>query len=493
MTAVQAQLPNVTPKSIDKKQRESLFELFFVEGDETVIKLKKQAIGCELQNSSLRIISWKMFLGLLSTPPRIDEWLKEIGAQREHFTLLKEKYANMSMDEEIDPNINNPLSLDSNSPWSVYFENEQLRKTIVQDVDRIYPEYTYFQSQWVKDMMTEILFVYSKEYPDVSYKQGMHELLAPVIYILDKEKMDPTEGSSLSKLMDSNFIEHDAYIIFERLMRTTGSWFISKSVKDKQPDKDSPILQKCQFIYHKLLKSRDPSLYSYLISLKIEPQLFLLRWLRLLFGREFPFDETLCLWDAIFSYDKNFSLIDHIAVSMLPAIREQILLADQNGVLQLLFKYPGSHSISSFVDDAVSMAKSKSKSKPKTNPPVQSAQPQARTTNTNPPTPSGNTSNRSSFQFPKLAVNPLSLYNSTPVPTSPGPNPTESELQQLKTLHKNIADRLDDIVNVLQINLLPAGSTLPNSDSLFLSLAELKQIKDVMKGHLPVDALPGPH
>jgi hypothetical protein len=202
-----------------------------VEGDETVIKLKKQALGCELQHSNLRILSWKMFLGLLSTPPRAEEWIKELNQQREQFNKLSQKYKQLSLDEIEDPNINNPLSLDITSPWSVFFEDEKLKKMIIQDIDRTYPEYTYFKQQWVKDMMLDILFIYSKENPEISYRQGMHELLAPVIYMLDQEKIPPSEKSILSKIMDSKFIHHDAYIIFERLMKTTGIWFISKLSK----------------------------------------------------------------------------------------------------------------------------------------------------------------------------------------------------------------------------------------------------------------------
>jgi len=337
----------------------------------------------------------------------------------------------------------------------------------------------------VKDMMIEILFIYSKENTEVSYKQGMHELLAPVIYMLDQEKMTVSDGSILSLLMDANHLEHDAYIIFEKLMKNTGCWFISKMTngKDKKAEKESPILQKCQHIYHKILKSKDPGLYSYISSLKIEPQLFLLRWIRLLFGREFRLDETLTLWDAIFAFDKNFSLIDYIAVSMLITIKEQLLSADQNGVLQLLFKYPTLVPMCSFVDHAISMAKSKSKIRNQLN--------NTQATTTNPPR-NGNGApsphqHRLGINFQKLTT---TLHHITPTPAPPSPNPSEQELQQLKLLHANVANRLENIVYLFQTNLLPVANKLPQSDAIMMALAELKQIKDVMSGHLPVEVFP---
>jgi hypothetical protein len=45
------------------------------------------------------------------------------------------------------------------------------------------------------------------------------------------------------------------------------------------------------------------------------------RWIRLLFGREFAFEQLLSLWDRIFAYDPTLELIDLICVAMLLRIR----------------------------------------------------------------------------------------------------------------------------------------------------------------------------
>jgi len=371
----------------------------------------------------------------------------------------------------------------------------------MQDVDRTYPEYTYFQQQWVKDMMLGILFIYSKENPDVSYKQGMHELLAPMIYILDQEKMSAREGSILSQLMDQDYIEADAYILFDRLMKTTGSWFSShpssnnNNNNDNEKDNnhshkkhvvvDSPILSKCQHIYHNLLKSKDPGLYSYITSLRIEPQLFLLRWIRLLFGREFHLSETLTLWDAIFAYDKSFALIDYIAVSMLMGIRELILSTDQNGVLQLLFKYPNIVPVTNFIEHGLFMAKSKTK-RPGVQPIIQSI---------TQPIPPQNPMVRTVGHLQPRAVslgNPklLSGAGGSMLGVSPQTS-AEREATRLRVLHMTVASRLETIVGMLQNNLLnDSKNEVP--DTVLLAVAELKQIKDVMCGHLPLEALPQP-
>jgi len=476
--------------TLDQQQREGLFSVFFVDGDETVIRLKKQALGCELEHTRLRILSWRMFLGLLSTPPRVEEWLKEISKQREVFPPLREKYKHddrSGLDNlEEDPNINNPLSLDASSPWSMFFADEKVRKLISQDIDRTYPEYSFFKQQWVKDMMMDILFTYAKEHEVVSYRQGMHELLAPIIYMLDQEKMVASEKSVLSQLMDGNQLQNDAYIIFERLMKGTGSWFLGKNSgndKDKESQTDSPIILKCQNIFHNILKAKDPGLYSYLCSLKIEPQLFLLRWIRVLFGREFKLNETLELWDSIFAYDKNLTLVDYIAVAMIISIRDKILSTDQNGVLQLLFKFPVENTMCSFVDTALSMAKPKPKYQRQT--PLQSA--------STPPRPA------LSSLSPQFRLLPKSIWEGSlsvpnPITTASSNNNNTSnhavQLQHLKQLHLNVAERLEHIVNLMQSSIIPVANELESADSIILAIAELKQIKDVLSGNLPLEVLP---
>jgi len=71
-----------------------------------------------------------------------------------------------------------------------------------------------------------------------------------------------------------------------------------------------------------LLKSYDPVLHNHLTRLGIEPQLYGLRWIRLLFGREFHVADVLKLWDAIFADDPKLSIVDYVCLAMLLYLRE---------------------------------------------------------------------------------------------------------------------------------------------------------------------------
>lgn len=62
------------------------------------------------------------------------------------------------------------------------------------------------------------------------------------------------------------------------------------------------------------------------------------RWIRVLFGREFPLQDLLMVWDAIFSdIQPTFPLVDFLTVAMLSFIREpRKLSADLSSAQQLL-------------------------------------------------------------------------------------------------------------------------------------------------------------
>lgn len=62
----------------------------------------------------------------------------------------------------------------------------------------------------------------------------------------------------------------------------------------------------------------DPILKNHLDGLDIVPQVFLIRWIRLLFGREFEFESVLALWDVLFAEDPSLELVEHICLASEP-------------------------------------------------------------------------------------------------------------------------------------------------------------------------------
>ena len=55
------------------------------------------------------------------------------------------------------------------------------------DERRSFPDISYFRLSATHDTMTDILFIFAKLTPEVGYRQGMHELLAPILWTVDYE------------------------------------------------------------------------------------------------------------------------------------------------------------------------------------------------------------------------------------------------------------------------------------------------------------------
>ena len=49
-----------------------------------------------------------------------------------------------------------------------------------------------------RQMMEDILFCYVREKPDLGYRQGMHELLAPILFVMHVEMRDVNSDTSLA-------------------------------------------------------------------------------------------------------------------------------------------------------------------------------------------------------------------------------------------------------------------------------------------------------
>ena len=110
-------------------------------------------------------------------------------------------------------------------------------------------------------------------------------------------------------------------------------------------------------IHDKLLQTVDPALWAKMEKLRVEPQLYAIRWLRLLFGREFPITDTLQLWDGLFAEDPSLRLIEYVCVAMLLRIRDALLGSDYSGFISLLLRFPapadGDQRISLLLQQAI--------------------------------------------------------------------------------------------------------------------------------------------
>ncbi|EGO20969.1 hypothetical protein SERLADRAFT_475470 [Serpula lacrymans var. lacrymans S7.9] len=103
----------------------------------------------------------------------------------------------------------------------------------------------------------------------------------------------------------------------------------------------APIVETCNKIQGTFLRTVDPALYKSMQSAGIEPQIYGIRWLRLLFTREFPMHDAMALWDGLFSCVSSIAdTTEWICVAMLIRIRNKLIPSDYSTQLTYLLRYP---------------------------------------------------------------------------------------------------------------------------------------------------------
>ncbi|VDK26371.1 unnamed protein product [Anisakis simplex] len=108
----------------------------------------------------------------------------------------------------------------------------------------------------------------------------------------------------------------------EELIMKSSTIVLEPFCRSQDTGPTSELIQKLRSINNDILAVIDPVLHAHLMKLDIAPQLFGIRWIRLLFGREFPVHDLLFVWDAILAHQPILSLVDYIFVAMLEQIRD---------------------------------------------------------------------------------------------------------------------------------------------------------------------------
>lgn len=334
-----------------------------------------------LRESPLRGLTWRFFLGALHGPDT--GWSSLIAEQQIDFDVRCHRHcvdpSAMADSEDVDLSIANPLSTSEDSPFN---KNSALREQVDQDLARLYPGDTFFERPDVQRVMHRILLVWACDHPDISYRQGMHELLAPLLlanWLEAEESASAGFGAAggeenpvrllLAALLRVENVEVATWAAFDRLMRATSIYFDPGTrLPPSSSPPTTPLLRRCSYIHDERLRIADPALHARMVVLGVQPQLYLLRWLRLLFGREFHVEDAAVVWDALFAYGFEYggeegaaaraararedpangkepaapylTLVDDFAIAMLIYVREDILRLEASGAMKRLLKFP---------------------------------------------------------------------------------------------------------------------------------------------------------
>ena len=188
------------------------------------------------------------------------------------------------------------------------------------------------------DVIVRILFIYSTFFPDISYVQGMNEILAPIYYIFS---FDKTYG------VESNFdnIEADIFWTFNSLMNQ-----IKDNFNREKDNENMGITSRIKKL-KKILEILDSQLFEHFEKFKVEYYTFAYRWFILFFSQEFLMIDILRLWDYLFAPDDKFLNCYFISLSVFELKRDELLISDLSGILSNLKSFNGLN-----VEEIISLA-----------------------------------------------------------------------------------------------------------------------------------------
>lgn len=341
----------------------------------------------------LRTLLWKLALKypniqIIHTPKwqiEIDNKRKEYFEKVDKHYFYLNKYSNLKGEGK---DSDHPLSVNNSSDWNNYFKDLELLEEIKKDVRRTRAQMSFFfmpadktihvtneeivlkadytiehtkkskslienDFQTHGDVLTRILYIYSKEYPNIRYVQGMNEILAILYYQFcldndcdnnlyqdllnntDKENSDKNKTELEKVYKDNEKIEADSYFCFNNLMDEIKDLFIREKDLTR-----SGIQTRIKGI-NLLLREIDKEIYNHFIDESVEIQFFMFRWYTLLFTQEYEMPDVLRLWDSILSFIKlnsnrytdKFMFLNYLSLAAILKKKVDILNSDFSGIM----------------------------------------------------------------------------------------------------------------------------------------------------------------
>jgi hypothetical protein len=161
-------------------------------------------------------------------------------------------------------------------------------------------------------MLRNILLTYERFNQDLGYVQGMSDLASPLLYVM--RGAVPTAGQLSND--EALGVEAEAFWAFKALMDRMEANFSS----------DSRAMTAQLLALRSLVQLLDPPLYAHLEARECLSFFFCYRWLLIWMKREFPFEEVLRLWEALWAGVPGLHL--YLCVAVLEHHRRQILSSD---------------------------------------------------------------------------------------------------------------------------------------------------------------------
>ena len=157
-----------------------------------------------------------------------------------------------------------------------------------------------FENETHSDVIERIIYIYSKLNKEVSYVQGMNELIAPIYYCFCIDNTVSLEN-----------VEADTFWCFTFMMKDIKKLFLKENDNLK-----GGILDRV-FTLDLIIKTLQKDIYKILTKNNVNIFHFAFSWINVFFCQEFLMPDIIRLWDIIFSEKDRFCFVYFFSMAIL--------------------------------------------------------------------------------------------------------------------------------------------------------------------------------
>ena len=251
------------------------FQNYILNNINDMPKLKNTLLDLSLKGKAeselLSSFSLKIYLNTLSTNKEstLKTWLEETLSQRNAYKEKLKKFL------EINQFKGDPLGGGENGEtggWNNFFDKKGIKDLINLDIERTFQDRDLFREASIKEIEYNVLFLFTENNLPTSYKQGMSDILAMLIFILypyyiksennnyneetfEKWVNDPMNNIKdiYSFFNDEDEFQSDLYYLMNNLMKLGVNKFYEEiNEKDKESIEKSYLIKRCDGIFEKI-------------------------------------------------------------------------------------------------------------------------------------------------------------------------------------------------------------------------------------------------
>ena len=340
LTYVNNFITNLNKKilSIPKASQQRACNILSAILDKNIALIRQYSLeGLPNELPILRAFIWKILLKYLPDEPK--KWEETLISKRAQYNSYKKfvegrlkieletkKYNSKDILEQIIKDVYR-----TNTQFSFFFQptdkNKNFNKEEIlniynkrknwdfSNIEEVY-KYDNFENETHTDVLKRILFTYSSILQDVSYHQGMNEILAPIYYTFSYDKLYLEENEE--------DIEADSFWSF---------YFLLNGIKNNFEENQEGLFYKSE-ILSECVKIVDEDVYNKLLEKNIKCEFFCLRWFVVLFGQDFDMGDVIRIWDFVFSNENKNYLLFYVCLAVINLRRNVIINGEMNEILQ---------------------------------------------------------------------------------------------------------------------------------------------------------------